>query len=55
MLDSLPEETQLVLVFIAIAVLFLIVMHNNRRNRSKRYDRKGFRSGYYEKKKKKRK
>ncbi len=52
MFESFSGETQLVLVFLGIAILFVLVLMNNRHNRNKRLGRKGFRKSYYEKKKK---
>ncbi len=52
MLQSLSEETQLLLVLIAIAVLFIAVMWNTGRNKRKLYDRnkRNFRKNYLDKK-----
>ncbi|WP_378177029.1 hypothetical protein [Aquimarina sp. SS2-1] len=54
MFDSLSEETQLILVVIAIALLFFAVRWNSGRNKKKLYDRdkRDFRKNYYNKKKK---
>ncbi|WP_167571735.1 MULTISPECIES: hypothetical protein [Aquimarina] len=55
MLDALSEETQLILVVIIIAVLFIIISWNTKRNKSKLYDRdkRNFRKNYLKKKKNK--
>ena len=51
--DSLSPTTQIVALFVGIAILFLLVFSNNKRNKGKLYDRKrrSFRSNYYDKKK----
>ena len=53
MFNSLSHETQSILMIIGIALLFLIVMANNRKNRTKNSDRRrrNFREGYEERKK----
>ncbi len=52
-LNSFSEETQLILVIIAIAVLFVLVLLNNKRNKKLRYDRekRNFNKNYYKKRK----
>jgi len=54
MFDALSEETQLVLVVIGIALLFVIVRWNSGRNKKKLYNRdtRDFRKNYFKKKKK---
>lgn len=51
-LKNLSEETQLVLLIIAIAILFILVILNNKRNKKLRYDRekRHFNKNYYKKK-----
>ena len=51
LLNSLSEETQLLLVIIAIALLFVLVLLNNKRNKKLRYDRdkRNFNKNYYSK------
>lgn len=53
MLDTLSEETQLILLVIGIAILFLLVSWNHKRNKNKLYDRdkRNFRKNYLKKKK----
>jgi len=53
-LNALSEETQLILLIIAIAILFLLVLFNNKRNKKLRYDRekRNFNKNYYKKRKK---
>ncbi len=53
MLDSLSEEMQLVISVIGIAVLFVLVLWNSKRNKNKLYDRdqRDFRKNYFKKKK----
>ena len=53
LLNSLSEETQLLLVIIAIALLFVLVLLNNKRNKKLRYDRdkRNFNKNYYSKRK----
>ncbi len=55
MFDALSEETQLIVMVIGIAVLFVAVMWNTNRNRNKLYGRnkRDFRKNYFTKKKKK--
>ena len=50
-LNSLSEETQLILLIVAIAVLFVLVLFNNKRNKKLRYDRdkRNFNKNYYKK------
>lgn len=52
-LNSLSPSTQIVVLFIGIAILFLFVFSNNKRNKGKLYDRKrrSFRDNYYNRKK----
>ncbi|WP_219007930.1 hypothetical protein [Aquimarina litoralis] len=54
MLESLSEETQLILLVIGIAILFFIVRWNSARNKRKLYQRdsRDFRKNYFKKKKK---
>ncbi len=54
MFDSLSEETQLILMVIGIAILFIAVSWNTKRNKRSLYDRgkRNFRKNYMEKKKK---
>jgi hypothetical protein len=53
--DSLSPTTQIFVIFIGLAVLFLAVFSNNRKNKNKLYDRKGrsFRDNYYNRKREK--
>lgn len=55
--DSLSETVQVGLVFMALAILFVIVFLNNRRNKEKRYNRRGrnFKDNYYQRKREKEK
>ncbi len=55
MFDSLSEETQLIVMVIGIAILFILVSLNTKRNKGKLYDRKkrNFKRNYYTKKKEK--
>ncbi len=55
MFNSLSEETQLILLVIGIAILFVLVSWNYKRNRDKLYDRnkRNFRKNYHKKKKRK--
>ena len=55
MLEQFSTDMQFIIVIIAIAILFFLVLFNNKRNRQKRYDRKNrnFRRNFYEKKKNK--
>ncbi|PKV52311.1 hypothetical protein ATE84_4422 [Aquimarina sp. MAR_2010_214] len=54
MLDTLSEETQLILMIIVIAILFVAVSWNTKRNKNKLYDRdkRNFRQNYQKRKKK---
>jgi len=51
--NSLSPTTQIVALFVGIAILFLLVFSNNKRNKGKLYDRKrrSFRENYYTRKK----
>ncbi len=51
--NSLSPTTQIVALFAGIAILFLLVFSNNKRNKGKLYDRKrrSFRDNYYNRKK----
>lgn len=40
MFESLSGETQLILMVIGIAVLFILVFYNTRRNKNKLYNRR---------------
>ncbi|WP_299684354.1 hypothetical protein [uncultured Dokdonia sp.] len=53
--DSLSTTTQVFVVFIGLAVLFMIVFANNKRNKNKLYHRKrrNFRDNYEAKRKEK--
>ncbi|MEB3344530.1 hypothetical protein U6A24_03605 [Aquimarina gracilis] len=55
MFDSLSEETQVILIIIGIAILFLAVSFNTKRNKRRLYDRdkRNFRKNYMNKKKNK--
>lgn len=55
MFDSLSEENQLIVMIIGIALLFVIVMWNTKRNKQKLYhrDNRDFRKNYQRKKKSK--
>ena len=55
MFSSISEETQLILSIIGIAILFVLVMWNSKRNNRKLYGRnkRDFRKNYFEKKKRK--
>ncbi|WP_161634404.1 hypothetical protein [Aquimarina pacifica] len=55
MFDSLSEEMQLILMIIGIAVLFVAVSWNTKRNKNKLYHRgkRNFKNNYLAKKKKK--
>ena len=52
--NQLSPSTQIVLLFVGIAILFLAVFSNSKKNKSKLYDRKrrSFRDNYYDRKKK---
>jgi hypothetical protein len=53
-LKNLSEETQLIILIIAIALLFILVLFNNKRNTKLRYDRekRNFNKNYYKKRRK---
>ncbi len=53
MLDSLSEETQLILMIVGIGILFVFVSLNTKRNKSKLYNRgkRNFKKNYLKKKK----
>ena len=53
MLDFIPESLQTILIVIVLAVLFLAVVANNKRNTGKLRERKkrNFRTDYLERKK----
>tara|TARA_R110001632_G_scaffold48293_6_gene121720 strand:+ start:178 stop:354 length:177 start_codon:yes stop_codon:yes gene_type:complete len=53
--DSLSETAQIGLVFFILMILFLLVFFNNRKNKEKRYNRRGrnFKENFYNKKKEK--
>jgi hypothetical protein len=55
MFDQLSAENQLILVVIGIAILFVLVLLNNKRNAKKRFEReqRNFRKNFYSKKNKK--
>ncbi len=55
MFDSLSEETQLILMIVGMAVLFILVSWNTKRNKNKLYDRRkrSFKKNYFDKKEKK--
>lgn len=50
--DSLSPTTQIFVIFIGLAVLFLAVFSNNKKNKDKLYGRKrrDFRDNYYKRK-----
>jgi len=50
--DALSPTTQIFVIFIGIAILFLAVFSNNRKNKDKLYGRKrrNFRRNYYKRK-----
>lgn len=54
MFDSISEETQIILMIIGIAALFLAVSWNTKRNKEKLYNRgkRNFRKNYVDKKNK---
>ncbi|WP_199729941.1 hypothetical protein [Aquimarina sp. AD10] len=54
MFDSLSEEIQLILMVVGIAILFIAVSWNTKRNKNKLYGRKkrNFKKNYFDKKKK---
>ncbi|WP_188458388.1 hypothetical protein [Psychroflexus planctonicus] len=53
MLEEISAEIQLIFVIIVIAILFVLVLWNNKRNRKKRFDReqRNFRKNIHEKRK----
>lgn len=53
MLDFFPENLQTILIVVVLAILFLAVVANNKRNQTKMRDRKkrSFRADYLERKK----
>lgn len=53
--DSLSSTSQIFIVFIGLAILFLLVFANNRRNKKRLYNRKrrNFKDNYEAKKKEK--
>ncbi|WP_158250413.1 hypothetical protein [Aquimarina sp. I32.4] len=55
MLNSLSQETQLILMVIAIGILFALVTWNTKRNKKKLYNRdeRNFRKNYSKKKSRK--
>jgi hypothetical protein len=50
--DSLSNTAQIGLVFLILAILFILVFFNNRKNKEKRYNRRGrnFKENYYNRK-----
>ena len=52
-LESLSPITQIFLTFIGIAVLFILVFFNNKKNKNRLYSRKrrSFKDNYYARKK----
>lgn len=52
MFDTISEETQLILTVIVIAVLFVLVTWNTKRNKNKLYNRneRNYRKNYFKKK-----
>ncbi|MFN2261441.1 MAG: hypothetical protein ABR595_05200 [Psychroflexus sp.] len=52
MLEKLSPEMQFILVIVGLAILFLLVLLNNKRNKKKRFDRdkRNFRRNFYDKK-----
>ena len=50
--DSLSNTAQIGLVFAVLAVLFIVVFFNNKKNKEKRYNRRGrnFKENYYNRK-----
>jgi len=52
--NTLSPSTQIVLLFVGIAILFLAVFSNSKKNKSKLYNgkRRSFRDNYYDRKKK---
>lgn len=53
--DSLSSTSQIFIVFIGLAILFLLVFANNKRNKKKLYNRKrrNFKDNYEAKRKEK--
>ena len=53
MLDFIPENLQSIIIVIVLAVLFLGVMANNKRNQSKlrKHRKRSFKADYIERKK----
>lgn len=53
MLDFIPENLQSILIVVGLAVLFLAVMANNKRNQSKlrKHRKRSFKADYTERKK----
>ena len=53
--DSLSSTSQIFIVFIGLAILFLLVFANNRRNKKRLYNRKrrNFKDNYEAKRKEK--
>lgn len=53
MLDFIPENLQSLIIVIVLAVLFLAVMANNKRNQSKlrKHRKRSFKADYIERKK----
>ncbi|WGK63786.1 hypothetical protein [Croceiramulus getboli] len=53
MFDGYSAESQIILVFVVLAILFLFVIRNNNRNKDKLYKRgkRDFRKNYEQKKK----
>ena len=51
--DTLSPTAQIVSLFVGIAILFMLVFSNNKKNKGKLYDRKrrSFRDNYYSRKK----
>jgi len=54
MFEELSPEMQFIVVIVGLALLFLLVLWNNKRNTNKRFDRdkRNFRKNFYEKKQK---
>ena len=52
--NTLSPSTQIVLLFVGIAILFLAVFSNSKKNKNKLYNgkRRSFRDNYYDRKKK---
>lgn len=52
MFDTISEEAQLILTVIVIAVLFVLVTWNTKRNKNKLYNRneRNYRKNYFKKK-----